>query len=83
MPDWFVGFLLGALVAGPIVRFARFVLLDVYGRHSPEMHRLKINAMRRRVGTELDIFEEKHGAHVDDWDPDDDPIDHPDQESYR
>lgn len=59
-------------------QLGRFLLLLI-GRSTPAMHRLMINAMRRRVREECELFEEKHGADVDDVA--DDPIDHP--EDYR
>lgn len=76
-PEWLVGLLLGALVAGPVVRFA----IRAIGRSTPSMHRIAINALRERLGEETIRFYQIHGHGP--WEADDDPTDHPDQETYR
>lgn len=53
-----------------------FVLMKIIARLSPDLHRIKITAMRRVLRDEEEQFTEKHGYPVDEHD--DDPTDESD-----
>lgn len=71
MTDW-KAILLTITLTCLALRAGKFLILLI-GRWTPEMHRVLINAMRRRMRDEEEQFAEKHGYPVDEHD--DDPTD--------